>query len=71
MENSRTLPTFLTPKQLAKLYGVHINTVYRWVSDGLPGERIGPRNKRYRLEAVEAWLREKFGTTEPRSAANE
>lgn len=35
---------FYTPKETAKLLGVHYITVYRWLNDGtLRGIRLGPK----------------------------
>ena len=31
----------LSPKELSSIEGVHINTVYNWINDGLPISRSG------------------------------
>jgi excisionase family DNA binding protein len=47
-----------TPKEVAALLGVHINTVYRMAQTGeLPTlRRVGPQ-LRFDLDAIEAWLK--------------
>lgn len=47
---------YLSAKQLAKRYGVHVVTVWRWAQIGrLPKpERLTPRTTRWRKDAIEA-----------------
>ncbi len=47
MERSSDVPIMLTPKGVAHILHVHVNTVRRWESRGiLRGYRIGPRRDR-------------------------
>lgn len=57
------LPSDLrTPKQLARVLGVHVTTVRRWIREGrLPGFRIGGRAR-----ASEAAARALITPIEPR-----
>ena len=48
----------LSPKQYAEKIGVHPDTVYRWIGEGLPHYRVGRRG-RIRIDENEAneWMR--------------
>ncbi|MEV0533639.1 helix-turn-helix domain-containing protein [Kitasatospora sp. NPDC050463] len=53
-----TLPTrFLTPEDIASLFGVPLETVYQWrrKHTGPPGFRAG-RHVRYHPDAVAQWV---------------
>ena len=56
-EQTQTLPTFLSPADLARRYGVTKSTITRWTSDGvLPAPlRINDSTPRWRLSTLEAW----------------
>jgi phage terminase Nu1 subunit (DNA packaging protein) len=62
------MSALLTPAQLAALMGVSARTVARWDLEGCPCEWAG-RRRRYDLEAVKAWNRERaaclFAKTPP------
>ncbi|MFF2955595.1 helix-turn-helix domain-containing protein [Kitasatospora sp. NPDC057965] len=52
------LPTrFLTPEDIASLFGVPLETVYQWrrKHTGPPGFRVG-RHLRYHPDAVAQWV---------------
>lgn len=53
--------SLLTPKDLADLVGVSLETIRNWRLNGLgpPCVQIGRSVIRYRPEDVEAWLAEK------------
>ncbi|GHH61906.1 hypothetical protein GCM10017673_00040 [Streptosporangium violaceochromogenes] len=57
-------PTFLSPKQLAELFGVPPESVYQWrrKRTGPPGFRIG-RHLRYDLAVVLSWVAEQTQNT--------
>jgi excisionase family DNA binding protein len=50
-------PEILTREQLAEYCKVSTRTVDRWVQDGMPSEMWGKRLRRFRLQAVDLWLR--------------
>lgn len=52
-----SVPTFLSPEQLAEMLAVPVETVYQWrrKRTGPPGFRVG-RHVRYDLGAVLAWV---------------
>lgn len=35
----------ISPKMLAAIEGVHVNTVYNWINDGLPIRRSGKQGR--------------------------
>jgi excisionase family DNA binding protein len=50
----------LTPRQVAKRYGISVPTVYRWVREGqLPAVRLGKRVLRFDKDAIDQWELEK------------
>lgn len=51
---------YLTPKQVAELYGVHINTVDDWIKRNKIGvtQPLGPRGRRF-IRRVDVGLEEK------------
>ena len=51
------IPQYLTPQEVADRYRVSRLTVYRWLSAGLPHERVG-RLIRLDPTAVAEWLRQ-------------
>lgn len=53
---------YLSPEDLADLFGVPLETVYQWrrKRTGPPGFRIG-RHLRYDPEAVRAWVVSRSG----------
>jgi excisionase family DNA binding protein len=56
-ESGTTLPTYLSPSQLADLLGVHRSTISRLAASdpSMPAIRLGGV-VRFRLDRVEAWL---------------
>lgn len=36
---------YISPKMLAAIEGVHVNTVYNWINDGLPIRRSGSHGR--------------------------
>lgn len=58
INNSASSP-LLTRKQVAAIFGVHVETVKRWQKDGrLPAIVINSRVTRYSLEAVERLIQD-------------
>ena len=59
MASTALAEPLLTTSQLAQFLGVPVNTVYAWRTRGLGpnGFRVG-RHTRFRLEDVEAWLKQ-------------
>ncbi|MEW2218238.1 helix-turn-helix domain-containing protein [Streptomyces sp. NPDC006990] len=58
-----TLPDrYLSPEDLADLFGVPLETVYQWrrKRTGPPGFRVG-RHLRYDPEAVRTWVASRIG----------
>jgi predicted DNA-binding transcriptional regulator AlpA len=56
---------FLSDQQLARRYGVHRATIWRWVRSDLTFPkplRLGPQSTRWRLRDVEAWEQRRVGT---------
>jgi predicted DNA-binding transcriptional regulator AlpA len=51
-ENERRVPL----EQVALTYGVSMRTAKRWLAEGMPHERLGPRTLRLRMSEVRAWL---------------
>jgi len=51
-------PGMLTPRDVAKFLGIHVNTVRKWSEMGvLKAYRIGPRqDRRFRKEDIEAFI---------------
>lgn len=47
---------FMTSKQVADCYNVHINTVYKWRTQGLPYYEMGEKTLRYDPEEVAKWI---------------
>lgn len=44
MRSIEELPQLITPKQLAELTGVHVNTIRRGIGEGrIPADRVGGR----------------------------
>jgi hypothetical protein len=54
MENN-----FLTTEELSKRWGYSVNTLNQWRSDGKGPEYIKFKGVKYRLEAVEAYEKER------------
>lgn len=52
-------PTWLSTKELADFFGIHINTVYAWVARGAPyyASPGGFQHRIFSLEEVLQWLR--------------
>lgn len=59
---------YLTPKDVAEILQVKIQTVYTWSrnGDGPPYWRIGPRMIRYRSDEFEVWLASTRANQEPK-----
>ncbi len=53
-----TVPSLLSPKEVAAILGVQRRTLFRWISDGSfpPPIRLNRRVVRWREEAVLAWV---------------
>jgi excisionase family DNA binding protein len=49
------LPIFLTPKEVARMFGVPVCTVYQWVSDGVIPYRKAGRLTRFLLDDILEW----------------
>ena len=51
-------PDLIRPGAAAKLLGIHLATLYRWMEDGdLPFYRLGPKQRRVSRRDVEAMVR--------------
>ena len=48
-----------TTKELAELFNVSTQTIWRWRVQGLPHMKINSQNIRYDLEEVMSWLKGK------------
>lgn len=48
----------LTTDQIAEVYDVHRDTIYRWRKAGMPFKKLGTRTFRYDLEEVKTWRAE-------------
>ncbi len=64
--STTTLPTFLTPQQVAEMLHVNQRTVLRWAQSdaSMPATRLGGRVVRFEREPLLRWLARK----QPRSA---
>lgn len=62
-----TLPTdiqLFTPKQIAERLGVSSRSVLRWIQNGkLEGQKLGPRQYRVNMEALEKFLKQSKEST--------
>lgn len=47
-----------TSTELAKEFGVHLNSVYNWKRDGMPHQYVG-KTLRFDLDEVKAWMNKK------------
>lgn len=64
MKSSVTTKSPVTIKEAAKLLGIHHNTGYRYVKEGIiPAFRLGRRSWRVSVADMEALLNEKSITT--------
>ena len=58
------MENLLTAKEAAALLNVHQETVWRWMRSGkLETIYLGPKSKRIRKEALEAFVRERRVTS--------
>ena len=55
-EGATSEQTYATLTQFAKLHGVSVRSVRRWVRLGLPAHRVGKRSVRIRLREGSAWV---------------
>jgi excisionase family DNA binding protein len=56
---SRSDDPTISPREFAERFGLHIETVYRWIRDGrIKATCIGPRFWRIRPSEVERFLNE-------------
>jgi len=50
---------YMDSKECAAYLGVHINTLYKYVREGLPAFRLPGRNKfKFRKDLVDGWMLE-------------
>ena len=59
MIDEQAMPTLMTATQLSKMFGVHVNTIWRWVEQGrFPRPvRVSPKIVRFRAEDVKDFLK--------------
>lgn len=48
---------YVTRREMARIMGVHVNTVDRLVKEGMPSETWGMRSRRFRPSIALAWAR--------------
>ncbi|MGA2093105.1 MAG: helix-turn-helix domain-containing protein [Sedimentisphaerales bacterium] len=57
-QNPETLPQLISPKHLAEILDIPVDTIYKWrqLNKGPRSVKIGERLIRYRIADVEKWL---------------
>ncbi len=58
--------TLMRAGQVAQRFGISRTTLWRWCRSGHfpPAAQLGPQTVAWRTSTVEAWLDERFATTE-------
>jgi phage terminase Nu1 subunit (DNA packaging protein) len=51
------IETYVTREELAKIMGVHVCTIDRWVAKGMPSETWGLRARRFQPTLAIQWAR--------------
>lgn len=46
----------ISTKELSEILGVHIQTIYNWVKEGMPRMKMGYNLVRYDLDEVMKWI---------------